>query len=114
MARVRLSKHATEESTYIVNVEIDDEYGNLVTPVTLLWTLSTTYGIILNNREDVSVAVPTTSNDIVLSGDDLQILVGKPTETRVFTVKGTYNSAHGSDLPFTGRTFLDVDNLAVI
>jgi len=76
--------------------------------------LSDLKGNIVNSREDEVVNTPTASNDIVLSGDDLQILGSAPKETRVFTVEGTYNGSLGSDLPFTGKTYFVIRNLAVV
>lgn len=114
MAKVRLLKQASEDSTYIVNVEVYDDSvpANKIVPVTLKWTLSDNNGNVVNSRDDVTVVTPTDSNNIVLSGDDLQILDDGATETRIFSVRGTYDSQDfGNDLPFTGSIRFEVKNL---
>ena len=117
MARVRLVEQASEEGTYIVNVEVYDDSvpASLIVPVTLSWTLSDNNGNVVNSLEDVAVVAPTNSNYVVLSGDDLQILDNGAKETRIFSVKGTYDSQDfGNDLPFTGSARFEIRNLKVI
>ena len=68
-----LTLAAVEESSYIVNAAFEDEDGNAKSPDSVTWTLTDKYGTIINSREDVS-ETPGTSIDMVLYGDDLQIL----------------------------------------
>lgn len=111
-----LSVHMDEGGTYIVNIATADEDGNAETPVTLNWTLTDTDGTIINSRDEVSIVSPTASEDVVLSGDDCAIQVGETEDevTRVFTVKGTYNSILGSGLPLRGRCYIVLENYEAI
>jgi len=105
-----LDTHAQEESTFVVTVAFEDEDGNAVAPTSANWTLTDEDGTVINNREDVAISSPTSSEDIVLSGDDLAV-----TETgdavRVLTVEALYNSALGTGLPLKAEGRFVVDNL---
>lgn len=113
MAITLLSLHATEQGTYVINVALEDEDGNAVTPTTMSWTLTDKDGNVVNDREDVVVTSPSSSEDIVLSGDDLQITSTLGT-LRLFTVKGTYSSSIGTGLPFTGWKWFVIDPSPVL
>jgi len=109
-----LSAHATEKSTYIVNASFFDEDDNPVIPKAgLKWTLTDSNGNTINSRKDVAIT-PDTSVDIVLSGDDLQIVGSDDNRLRLVTVEGIYDSAAGSDLALKGEVRFYVDNLIVI
>ena len=66
-----LTTHAKERGTYVVTVAFTDEDGNAEDIKTLVWTLTDLDGNIINSRENVNVATPGASEDIVLSGADL-------------------------------------------
>jgi hypothetical protein len=110
-----LSTNAIEESTYIITATYTDQDGAAVTPnAGLNWTLTDDSGNIINERENVAIAVPSTSNSIVLSGDDLAV----PTtvnRVRIFTVEGTYNSAtYGNNLPIKAQCQFTIDDLTAV
>lgn len=107
-----LTKHATEKSSYIITASFTDEDGDATVPKTVKWTLTNAQGTVVNSREDVVVAVPTAEIDILLSGDDLQILTGEVNEgIRLLTINATYDSKLASDVPLKGSIRFVVDNL---
>jgi hypothetical protein len=107
-----LSVKATEKSTYIVTATFTDEDDNAVAPNTLTWTLADIDGTVINSREDVSVASPASSESIVLSGDDLQIVDStNKTEDRIFTINATYDSSNGTNLPLKESVIFTISNL---
>ena len=112
---VTLTKHAKEKSTYVITASFTDEEGDSVVPVTIEWTLSTAKGTVVNSLSDVVVAVPASETEILLSGDDLQILSDEVNQAvRLFTVNATYDSALGTDLPLRGSIRFIVDNLRMV
>lgn len=107
-----LTVDATEGSTYIVTAAFTDEDDVAVVPDTITWTLTDTLGTVVNSRQDVSVAVPASSIEVVLSGDDL-VVEGYNSPVRVFTIEATYTSGtHGAGLPLTGAATFTVESLA--
>jgi len=108
-----LTTHADEKSTYVVTAAFTDEDGNAVTPNTLTWALTDSDGTVINDRDDESIS-PDTSVDIVLSGDDLQIVDSSDDGVRILTVEGTYNSDAGSGLPLKESCKFIVDNLVAV
>jgi hypothetical protein len=100
MPTIITATKAIEESTLAVDVEFKNEAGNAVAPVTATWTLSDNKGNIINEREDEAISNPSSSETIVLSGDDLEVQSGeRDFADRIFTLEWTYNSALGNDLP---------------
>ena len=96
-----LSLKATNEGTYIITSAFTNEAGTAVTPNTLTWSLTDNEGTIINSRSGVSIAVPSTSNAVVLGALDLDNAQGN---SRVFTIEGTYNSiTYGNNLPLRGQ-----------
>jgi hypothetical protein len=94
-----LTYDAVEESTYAVEATFYDEDNNLIEPVTVTWSLTSSTGAVINNRSGVSIT-PATTITIVLQGDDLALLPGENgAVSRVLTVVATYNSNLGSSLP---------------
>lgn len=97
---VTLTKKAHEEGTYVVTCDFYDDLGAAVAPDTLAWTLTDEGGTVINSRTDVAVSSPTSSEDIVLSGDDLALQTGEVGDTaRILTIEATYDSTTGLDLP---------------
>jgi hypothetical protein len=107
-----LTTSAEEESTYIVNAGFKDENGDDVTPDSITWSLVDVDGNYINSRQDVSIAVPDSDVDIVLSGDDLVIQTGEAGVTkRYLVVKATYDSDVGSDLPLNDYAVFPINDL---
>lgn len=103
---------AQEESTYIITCAFTDEDGAAVVPGTVTWTLMDSDGTVINSREDVS-ATPASSVDVVLSGDDLQVLSGETANEvkRVFLVEYVYDSNAGNNLPGKDHAIFVLENL---
>lgn len=105
-----LSLKAVEEGTYIITSSFFDEEGTPVIPKAgLSWRLTDEFGNVINNRGSVALT-PATSVTVVLSGDDLA--TDATSETRVFTVSGTYDSSLGQDLPIKDQAIFDIASLA--
>ena len=108
---------ATEQGTIVVRAAFTDEDGDTVTPASdVLWTLTDTDGTVINSREDEIVSAAAAVN-IVLSGDDLQILTAEASESvveRRILVETTYNSSLGSGLPLKKSGAFLIENLAAV
>lgn len=110
-----LARPADEESSYTIKLRFLDEDGDPLAPTTLLWTLTTEAGIVVNGRYRQTVAVPAATTYVTLYGNDLQ-LVDKQVlyENRIFTYEGTYNSTYGNNLPIKGQIFFPVRNIILV
>jgi len=108
-----LTVHANEQSTFVVTVAFKDEEGNDVTPTSMNWTLTDSDGNVINNRENVVVNSPSSSEDIVLSGDDLAV-TDENNRVRILTVEAVYSSSLGSNLPLKDDVTFTVDNLIAV
>lgn len=105
---------AVEQSTYVITVAFKDEEGDAVVPDSpVLWTLVTKAGEVVNNREQQEIAAASSVN-IVLQGDDLNILFGADEEDRSLVVETTYSSSLGSNLPIKEQFDFKVINLKYI
>jgi len=106
---------AVEESTFVVTAAFTDAAGSAVTPATLNWTLTDTALNIINSRSVVSIT-PSTSVDIVLTGDDLAFQSGETGKyaRRIITLQGTYDSTEGSGLHIKDECRFSIINLAYI
>lgn len=110
-----LTTTAEEKSTLIVTAAFADEDGGDVIPSSITWTLTDSAGIVINSREDVEVASPAASVDIVLSGDDLALQTGESGSVlRVLTVESIYDSGAGSDLPLKDSVKFLLNDLVAI
>lgn len=106
-----LADFANEKSTFVVNVVLKDELDVVIAPKTLSWGLYDNTGNVINSRSNVAITTPTSSNDIVLSGDDLGITGTALSEQRILQLVGTYDSIHGNDLPIRQEYRFYVRNL---
>ena len=101
-----------EGSTIVFKCDFTDEDGVAVAPVTLTWTWTDTDGTVINSREDVEVVTPASTEHIVLTGDDLQIVgVDGDQESRIFTLKWTYDSTYGTGLYGKESVQVAIENL---
>lgn len=88
---------AVEESAIVITAAYTDENGDAVTPSAATWSLCDEAGTIINSREDVAISSPTTSDDILLTGDDLAITETTYEVYRYLIIDYTYTSAdHGA------------------
>lgn len=84
-----LETKANEESSYTITVSCD------FTPTAMKWALRDEDDNIINSRTSVAVSSPSTSNDITLTSDDLEVTNDKKV-MRYLTVYGTYNGGANS------------------
>jgi hypothetical protein len=98
MARVKLTTEATEKSTLVVSVSFYDETGSAAIPISASWRLTNCYGMVVNGRADVSIQSPTSTERIVLTGDDLLMLGEMDDGVRLLLVQAIYNSDAGVGL----------------
>jgi len=106
-----LTTRAVEESTFIVTATFTDEDDDYVSPNSLTWTLTDGDGNIVNSREDVVVSSPSTSEDFVLTGDDL-VVAGS--SVRILTLEADYNSDAGSGLKLKDQVQFFIHNLPAV
>lgn len=104
---------AVEQSTYFPVASFLDEDGNAEDVKTLKWTLTDISGNVINGREDVEVDTPSTSETIVLSGDDLAVFSGDRLR-RIITFNATYDSDLGADLALNGAAEFAITQLVSI
>ncbi len=112
-----------EEGVGIVQVEFKDEDGVAVTPNvgTITWTLTDNppqggTATVINSREQVAITSAGTIN-IVLEGDDLQILtteVENRFAQRAILVEYQYDSSVQSNLDDKQQHFFKVENLRYV
>ena len=110
--KTTLSKQAAEDGSFIIQATFKDEDDVAVIPnAGLIWSLTDKDGTVINSREDVSIVSASTIN-IVLSGDDLQIVDQDCSEEeRRVIVEGAYDGSLGSDLPIKSVAVFMVVNL---
>lgn len=113
MARATLTTKAEEGSTYVITATYYDEDDNAVTPDSVAWTLTDGDGTVVNSRENEAIAVPSTSNDIVLGADDLRCSSGRD-ETRVLILEYVYDSSAGSNLTGTAQASFIVQKIQTV
>lgn len=113
MARQTLSKKAKEGGTFVVRLTWLDEDDNAVTPDSATWSLTNSDGVIINSREDVAIAVPSTYNDVVLGPDDL-LCSSHQDEDRVVIGKFIYDSAAGSNLTGVDEVAFGIEKVETV
>jgi hypothetical protein len=106
-----LTTRAVRNSTYVINIAPKDEDDTAVTPDSVTYTLTDRDGNVINSIEDTAIATPSTSMDVVLSGDDLGFQTseaGMYTVTRYFTVTAQYDSDLEDNLPLIDTAIFTV------
>jgi hypothetical protein len=98
---------AVEESSYVVSASFFDATTTAVTPTSIAWTLSNDTGMVLRST---TIAVPSTTVNIVLSGTDLYV-EGDYDRTRFLTIKAVYNSTYGLALTLKHEVKFQIKNL---
>lgn len=87
-----------------------DEDGNLVTPTSITWSLSTLTGTIVNSRHNVSVT-PGSTVAWLISDADLAVSDGDT--ARMITVTSLYTSTLGSNIPLREQARFNIETFAV-
>lgn len=109
-----IKETATEQSSYKVTVTFYDESGNAVAPDTMTWTLTDEDGSVVNSREDEVITTPSSTENILLQGDDLAIDGNDPIK-RVVTFEGTYTSAEfGAGLPLIDESVFTIMPITIV
>lgn len=110
MAVTTLTTNATEESVYAITVSWLDEDGSPVTPSAATWTLVDSSGNVINSRSAVTISSLSTSNTIVLSGDDLAVTQAHDFQREVVFIF-TYTSATLGAVTGKQAVRFTIDNL---
>jgi len=111
-AITQLPIYAVEQSTYEIDVTFSTRGGLFAPNAGLTWTLTNAQGAVINGREDVAIDSASVVT-VVLSGDDLALFSSQPAQ-RFLTIKGTYNSDAGTNLPLKGQAQFTVVNLVAV
>ena len=98
----------------MIRASFSDEDGTPEVPKALTWSLTTSTGTFVNERENVVVSELAANVDIVLSGDDLAILGTSDNRVRILTVEGIYDSALGDNLPIKDSCSFSVQDLVAV
>jgi len=104
---VEVTSKVSEGGPAFITGIFKDEADAYVIPATLKWTLTDDEGDVVNSRTAVAVAVPATSNTVVISGADTTVSSGR--RRRYFLFEGTYVSTEGT-LPLTGEVTFLIDD----
>ncbi len=104
-----IKETAVEKSAFKITAKSYDESGNLIAPDTLNWTLTDIQGVkIINSRENVVVAVPGSTENILLSGDDLALDNNEKTD-RIVLFEATYTSTEfGAGIPLRDESVFTI------
>ena len=109
-SNLTLTTKAREGGVFGVTVSFKDTDGAAVTPDSASWSLYSKTDQIVNSRADVSIAAPSTSNTIVLSGNDLRL---SDTDKRKLVVTYQYDSATlGNNVVDVVQISFDVEAVA--
>lgn len=115
---ITISDIAKEKGTFVIDVSFTDENEEAAVPTSMVWSLATTTGTIINSRDQVAVdpgdLAATVS--ILLSDNDLALQTGEIEKyvKRRFIVEAIYNSDLGTDLPVNGEAEFTLENLSTI
>lgn len=108
--------YAIERSTYALTVGFADPDDTPITPTSIKWTLTDADGTVINGRDAVTVSTLASSVNVILSGDDLQILPSESARAlavRTFTVEAEY--LYGAQtLPLNDSIIFYIKNLKAI
>jgi len=109
-----IKETAIEQSSFKVSVTFYDESGNAVSPDTMTWTLTDEDGSVVNERENVTISDPSSSESILLQGDDLAV-DGNDKVKRKITFEGTYTSAEfGAGLPLIDESTFTIIPITIV
>ena len=104
-----------EQGTAIITHAFTDFSGTSMVPNTIVWSLLEADGTVVNSRQQVIVATPAASIDVVLSGDDLAILDSQKIELRYLVIEYTFDdSTYGNNLPGKEEVEFRIINLRKI
>ena len=110
-----IKETATEKSSFKITATFYDESGNAVAPDTMTWTLTDDSGIsVINEKEDEVIAGPSSTENILLQGDDLAV-DGNAKTKRKITFEGTYTSVEfGAGLPLIDEATFFIIPISIV
>lgn len=91
---IALTDTVPDGTAAVATVTFEDENGDAVIPDSITWSLYDPAGAIVNTREDIAVAVPAASVDILIEGANNLYSGGYK---RVFVIKAVVDLAAGND-----------------
>ena len=108
-----LAEKAVEKSTFVISASFYDESDPpvLVTPNTISWKLTDEFGGQISGA--LGTIAPSSTVDIVLSGDNL-IITSEGHLVRLLYVETTYDSNLGSNLPLKDYVRFEIDPIRVV
>lgn len=107
---VTLSARPKEGGTCVITISFTDADSVAVAPSSATWSLTDREGNVMNSRYQVTIASPSSSEDITLYGDDLADISTNGAE-RIFTVEGLYDTDTETDLPIRDQVKFIIDDL---
>jgi len=110
MTIAQLENSAIEKSSFVIRCTVRDANQALVTPTSMVWTLSDTKGRIINEKEDVPVVDPSSVEDILLYGEDLA-LEQRNNRMRIFTMLATWSGSYGESIPVRKAVRFEIKDL---
>ncbi len=109
-----LTEIAAERSRYSVTLEVKNLAGDIVLPGSLKWTLTDSSGAIINNRDQVVIASPTASHQLLLYGNDLSVTESLSRVTRILLIEATYTEGNLAGIPYNHEYHFVVQNFVGI
>jgi hypothetical protein len=101
--------YADQESSIVLELDVEDENGNAVAPNELYWQLAFPDGSIVNDREAVEITTPTATSTVMLSGADLAVQDGDEVPAvRYLSLYATYDSGDVTDIPLRQEHILHI------
>ena len=110
MAPIKLTTHANEEGSYLIETTFADFGGTSVVPTSFLYSVTDSSGTTINGLDGASVGTIATTTSIILYGTSLSLTESEDT-LRIFTVSGLWDSSFGTSLTYTGEAQFIIDNL---
>ena len=108
-----LKYRPAEQGTFALQLDFAAAAGTALPPNSAHWTLTDANGNIINGREDVEISTPAASENLVLSGLDLE-LDDPEDNVRVLLIKWTFSSDLGTDLPMHRQLCFEIENMVAI
>ena len=110
MAVETIATHARDGAYFTISITFTDEVPISVAPTAATWTLTDMDGNVINGRDAVTIASPTTTETITLTGTDTTIIAGQ-TNARMLLAEWTYNSTHGNNRIGKKQAIIVIDDL---
>lgn len=94
--------------TFLVTQSFTDVEGNEIIPDSIVWSLTDSYGSIVNSRENVVVATPAQEITVLLSNLDFN---PEEEKTRIITFEAEYTSVtYGTGLKTSSQYEISISS----